>query len=250
MLVLDPNLIFDIGLHKGGDAGFYLKKGFSVVGLEASPSLVSHVRDKHPAELAAGTLVVLERALYTTGGQQVSFYVNPAKDDWGSLTRGNAEKGMSNAELITVETTTLHDMVEEYGLPYYMKCDIEGADTIFVEQLRSLEALPTFVSVEATRPEDIATLLSCGYDRFQLVNQYLHPFTRCPSPAREGAYVDARFNHETSGLFGKELPPEKWTSFGPTMAMFQDWYSLRSREQTLAVGWLDIHACKQAALQR
>ena len=30
------NLVFDIGMHLGADTEFYLKKGFNVIGFEAS----------------------------------------------------------------------------------------------------------------------------------------------------------------------------------------------------------------------
>ena len=32
---LENNLIYDVGLHKGEDSEFYLKKGFRVVAIEA-----------------------------------------------------------------------------------------------------------------------------------------------------------------------------------------------------------------------
>jgi hypothetical protein len=34
------NLIFDVGLHKGEDTDFYLRKGFRVVAFEAHPDLI------------------------------------------------------------------------------------------------------------------------------------------------------------------------------------------------------------------
>ena len=33
------SIIFDIGMHCGEDTDFYLKKGFTVVGVEANPEL-------------------------------------------------------------------------------------------------------------------------------------------------------------------------------------------------------------------
>jgi FkbM family methyltransferase len=242
------NLIFDIGLHKGLDAQFYLEKGFSVVGLEASPDLCAMVRHRLAEQIRSGRLVVIEKALFDSDNETVEFYINPDKDDWGSLTRGNAEKGVGKAVRIAVQTVTLETIIKTHGVPHYIKCDIEGGDALLAKQLLELKVQPTFVSIEATRADDIARLLACGYDRFQLVNQYMHPQVRCPVPAREGVYVDARFSHETSGLFGRELPLEKWTDFAAAVMMFQDWYALRNRDVDLAIGWLDVHACKAAAL--
>jgi FkbM family methyltransferase len=242
------DLIFDIGLHKGLDAAFYLNKGFRVVALEAVPHLCETANILNQDAVLGNRLTIVQKALSDSEGQIVEFFVNPSKDDWGSLTRGAAEKGMGNAETISVETTTLESMFRTYDVPYYLKCDIEGADTVLVDQLLHVAGRPTFVSIEATCADDIAKLLACGYDRFQIVNQYLNPFVKCPIPAREGNYVDAAFTHETSGLFGLELPPHRWTTFADAMAMFQDWYGLRTRDESLAIGWLDVHVCKAAAL--
>ena len=246
---VSASLIFDIGLHKGRDANFYLKKGFTVVGLEAVPALCESAARENAEAVKSGKLTIIQKALFDDDGATVDFFVNSEKDDWGSLTRGAAEKGMGRATAIAVQTITLETLFRQFGIPYYLKCDIEGGDAILVEQLLHSTGRPTFVSLEATSADDVAKLLACGYDRFQLVNQYMHPFVRCPVPAREGEYVDASFGHESSGLFGRELPPALWTDFTHAMTMFQDWYSLRQRDPNLAIGWLDVHVCKSAAVQ-
>jgi hypothetical protein len=105
----------------------------------------------------------------------------------------------------------------------------------------SISSRPAFVSIEATSADDVARLLACGYDRFQVVNQYMNPYLTCPAPAREGRYVDAVFTHEMSGLFGRELPPERWGDFTAAVRNLIDWYDLRHRDPNLAIGWLDIH---------
>ncbi len=43
-----PNLIFDIGMHKGEDSEYYLKKGFDVVAFEAHPGLISETKNHFP----------------------------------------------------------------------------------------------------------------------------------------------------------------------------------------------------------
>jgi len=39
MQAAQHKLIYDVGAHKGEDTEFYLKKGFSVVAIEANPAL-------------------------------------------------------------------------------------------------------------------------------------------------------------------------------------------------------------------
>ena len=100
------------------------------------------------------------------------------------------------------------------------------------------------MSIEATRAEDLARLVACGYDRFQVVNQYLNPYQIPPEPAREGVYTPFKHGHHTSGLFGRELPPENWTDFQTMMRKFLQWYDIHKTYGSITVGWLDVHACK------
>jgi len=41
---LKNNLIFDVGMHKGEDTDFYIKKGFDVIGFEANPELIKYLK--------------------------------------------------------------------------------------------------------------------------------------------------------------------------------------------------------------
>jgi hypothetical protein len=58
----------------------------------------------------------------------------------------------------------------------------------------------------------IELLARLGYDGFQIVPQQDTKLQRCPHPALEGEYLDYRFNHGASGLFGRELPGEWLTA--------------------------------------
>ena len=245
---MDKQLIFDIGLHKGLDAQFYLQKGFRVVGLEASGDLCQKASALNGADVKSGRLTVVQKALYYHSNETVEFFVNPDKDDWGSLFQGAAEKGVGTSVKISVATISLQDLILQYGVPYYIKCDIEGGDAIFAEQLVGLKERPVFVSIEATQADDLAQLRACGYDRFQIVNQYNNPWTAAPEPSREGHYVKAAFSHEMSGLFGKDLDPAQWVPFAAALHMFLDWYDLKARNPNLAIGWCDVHACHSSNL--
>ena len=44
-----------------------------------------------------------------------------------------------------------------------------------------------------------------------------------------------------SGMFGRELPSERWGDFTAALRNLIDWYDLRHRDPNLAIGWLDIH---------
>lgn len=241
---VQPDLIFDLGMHQGFDTEFYLAKGFRVLALEANPALVEAARLRQAEALAAGRLALEDRALWLEAGQRVSFYVNPVTDDWSSVRRDWAEKGGHRAQEITVETTTLPRLLDTYGTPYYIKCDIEGADEAFVHQLLADRRRPRFVSVEAISLEVAALLLAAGYDRFQLVNQAMLHAVRPPQPAREGLHADTLFNGHMSGLFGRELDPRKWLPFRNVAEQYLGFHNLHRLNPDLALGWLDFHATR------
>jgi FkbM family methyltransferase len=241
-------LIFDLGLHKGYDAEFYLKKGFHVVGVEAVPSLSELAASRLSA--FAERLQVVNKALYHRSGETVSFFTVPDKDDWGSLSRGKAEKGVEESVEISVPTTTLSDLFDEFGVPYFIKCDLEGGDLIFLEQLRADARRPPFVSVEMNDGSEGAFLEACGYELGQIVNQWLNPFKSPPDPPREGLYAAAQFTGEMSGLFGRELDPQKWRPIAEIADIYGRWKALRDLDADLAPGWVDLHACTREALSR
>jgi FkbM family methyltransferase len=240
-------LIFDLGLHKGFDAEFYLKKGFRVVGLEAVPELA-----RASAERLApygDHFALVNKALYDVPNSHVSFFTVPNKDDWGSLDINVAQKGVESTVEITVPTIDLTTLFDTYGVPHYIKCDMEGGDIIFRQQLLAETRRPRFVSLEMNDGREGEIMAACGYDVAQIVNQWMHAFKSPPQPAREGRYVPATFNGETSGLFGRELPPNKWRPIGEVDAIYRRWKELRFIDDELAPGWVDLHVARKADLE-
>jgi len=237
---IQDDLIFDLGLHKGYDSEFYLKKGFRVVGLEAVPGLAEQCKQR----LASwgDRLTIVNKALFDRPGETVSFFTVPTKDDWGSLDRNTAEKGTEKAVEITVDTIDLAWLFDTFGVPRYIKCDMEGGDLIFREQLLRDSRRPRFVSVEMNDGREPEVLRTCGYEVGQIVNQWMHQFRRCPEPPREGTFVHVQFNGEMSGMFGRELSPEKWTDLDRLGDVYRNWKQLHGFDPHLAPGWVDLHA--------
>ncbi|MDO9711560.1 FkbM family methyltransferase [Paracraurococcus lichenis] len=243
-----PDLVYDIGLHRGLDTEFYLRKGFRVVAVEARPDFCADVTARFAAEVEAGRLTVVHAALAPRGGEVVSFFVNDVKDDWGSTERAWATKGGHEVTEITVPTVTLPELFDRHGVPRYLKCDIEGMDEECMRQLLADGRRPDFVSAEASSFDIFAYLRACGYDRAQLVNQAFHWATHPPQPPLEGNYAAASFTGHHSGLFGRELPWDRWSDFAEITGRWYDFVSLSRRDGLLAHGWLDVHACRAESL--
>ncbi|MBY8974306.1 FkbM family methyltransferase [Rhodobacteraceae bacterium NNCM2] len=197
------DLIFDIGLHKGEDTTFYLKKGFRVIAVEANPTLCDAAREKFSEEIASGQLTLVNGCISDEGGT-VDFFVNNQVSEWSSFDKelGSRQFGSTKIEVPSVSTL---DLFAEHGVPYYMKIDIEGADGIPVRELWKTRERPVYVSYEAATIETAAILFCLGYRRFAVARQRAVPDTRLPNPATEGEYVDYTFPLGSSGAFGTEV---------------------------------------------
>ncbi|MCB1472943.1 MAG: FkbM family methyltransferase [Rhodobiaceae bacterium] len=256
----DDTLIYDLGFYDGSDSRYYLDKGFRVVAVEADPAAVVRARDGFARELTSGVLTLVDRAVAERPGETIAFYLDPREGSaFHSIHRVAAERGGAGSVAVDVETTTVPALFDLHGVPRYLKCDIEGADDIVVEQIARDGRRPPFLSIEVFDREAIERLRDAGYDRFQLVNQgHLSRF-RPPRPAREGRRVDVAFGAAHSGLFGLDLPRRHWCDVRTCLRRFDRWKHMKLDGGPLArlskhvgrvsgrswldcTGWMDVHA--------
>jgi len=235
--VTDSRLIFDLGMNNGDDSAYYLSRGFDVVAVEANPSLCNKARDRFRTAIDERRLTILNAAIWEKAGE-ATFYVNLDNDHWSSLDIGWAGRDASQCKEITVPCATLSSLFNEFGVPHYLKIDVEGVDESVLEQLRSSSLLPLYVSVEDCRFgfQYMETLASCGYDGFKLLDQSTVP--QMTDPATGNGFASG-----SSGPFGADLPGE-WLTYDE-MVKF---YSVTVRDlagNRLAprTQWWDIH-CK------
>jgi FkbM family methyltransferase len=215
---MQRDLIFDVGFHRGEDTEFYLAKGFKVVAIEAQPAFYQAGLQKFTHAIESGRLVLLNVAIAETSGP-VSFFESD-HEGWGSIRRDWAKSserlGVGWRE-ITVEGMQFGEILRQFGIPYYMKVDIEGADSLCLKALAEFDDRPQYISVEAEADalsiirQEIAELRSLSYVKFKIVRQGHVQLQSCPFPAREGQFVEYKFPYGSSGLFGEEAPGQ-WLS--------------------------------------
>jgi FkbM family methyltransferase len=182
---MTSRLIFDIGMHRGEDTDFYLKKGFRVVAVEANPSLCQNARQRFAGYLQSEQLAIVNVGLWDTTGA-MTFYRNLDNDDWSSFHRDAGTREGTRYEEMQIECVTIAMLLSRYGVPYYMKIDVEGADKIILNDIAQLEARPRFISAEEYGIGVIKDLRRLGYDRFQIVAQAAKCRSAPPFPSREG----------------------------------------------------------------
>jgi len=215
---MERNLIYDIGLHLGEDSEFYLKKGFDVVAVEASPANADKAANRLKAYVDSGRLTIVNKAITRDEGP-VTFFVSD-RSIWGTTDSNTAERNRhlgSSISEITVPGVPFRCLLEQYGVPYYMKIDIEGADTLCLQGLLASADRPKYVSLESSKTSfddlvnEFCLLQQLGYRKYKIVAQHRIEEQRLPNPAREGQFIDHVFEEGSSGTFGRELPGE-WIS--------------------------------------
>lgn len=238
---VQDDLIFDLGGHRGFDTAYYLKKGFRVVTIEANPKLCDLLQSTFAQESKDGKINIVNQCLWNSDGETIKFYVNLEKDDWSSALPHWANKGQHKVEEIAAETVTIGTLFNTFGVPRYIKCDIEGADEIFAHGLMRDGRMPDFVSIEGGSIDAIMFMRATGYDRVQIVNQMLHNILPPANPPREGQFVDQKFDGFMTGPFGLELDPKRWTTIADALDRYFMFRRLRGIDDNLARGWLDFH---------
>lgn len=217
---MNKNLIYDVGMHKGEDTDYYLKKGFDVVAFEANPEMVHVCRERFRKEINEGRLIIVEGAIVDFGElankeiKTVHFYKNTDVSVWGTVASDWAERNEklgTHSEKIEVPAVNFTDCLAKYGIPYYLKIDIEGMDIVCLKSLLHFTDKPDYISIESEKKsfrklkKEFDLFKANGYDSFQLVNQADIQLQKEPRPSKENKFTDYTFEHGSSGLFGKDL---------------------------------------------
>jgi FkbM family methyltransferase len=179
---MNKNLIIDVGMHRAEDTDYYLKKGYNVIAIDADPQLINLASIKYKNYIDTQHLKLLNFAISDKDDEKVNFNLGD-KSAWNSLNPNitNRENQLNNS--VSVKTKKLSTILQNYGVPYYCKIDIEGYDNVALATLKDLKEIPNYISVETecigknekiSETEALATLNtlhSLGYKYFKLVEQ-------------------------------------------------------------------------------
>jgi FkbM family methyltransferase len=169
---MKADLIFDVGMNNGDDTAYYLFKGFRVVAIDADPTLIECARQRFAEPIRQGRLELVNAAI---GPQEATapFWICEGKSEWNSFDRQIASRNGLSCHAIEVRCRPFRDLLRQYGVPYYLKIDIEGHDQYCIADLDRRD-LPKYVSLEMGHVEHLWALRDVGYKNFKLITQNDH----------------------------------------------------------------------------
>ncbi|WP_162943977.1 MULTISPECIES: FkbM family methyltransferase [unclassified Rhizobium] len=232
-MAYSEKLVFDIGMHIGKDTRNYLRQGYNVVALEASPIMVGLVETNFAAELETGQLVIENVGISDHVGQ-FTFYMNEYEPEWSSFHPSLGQRGSKvggTFKEIPIECITLRELVDKHGIPYFLKIDIESFDVKVIRTLATLPDRPRYISSEECGLVSMVALYEAGVRKFKFSNQEalqsdINPLTGEP------------YGNACSGPFGEDLAGDWMDEY----AAF-NYYTgfIREGGKDPNHGWWDIH---------
>jgi FkbM family methyltransferase len=166
------DLIFDVGMNNGDDTAYYLFKGFRVVAIEADPTLIDLARERFAEPIRRGRLELANVAIGPRE-ETAPFWICEGKSEWNSFDRRIASRDGHTCHAIDVHCRPFRDLLKQYGVPYYLKIDIEGHDIFCVADLDPRD-LPKYLSLEMGSVESLWALRDVGYKSYKLITQNDH----------------------------------------------------------------------------
>ena len=251
------NLIFDIGMHKGEDTTHYLKMGFNVVAVEANPILADHCRQKFDSEIKSNRLTIINAGIAAEEGI-LPFYVNLYSSEWSSFDKEIGTRNNTKFEVINVPCVRTKNLFEEYGIPYYLKADIEGYDYLALNDIPASDKKPRYVSCEANNVGWLDILHGKGYKRFKLINQ-ANNFKPLNLKREGNSYyiiyrkikhaikhklrnvVKSKYPGGSSGPFG-ENTKGTWKTYEEIRQTYLDYFQGDLKQAISDISWFDFHA--------
>jgi FkbM family methyltransferase len=275
-MTIENRLIYDVGMHNGDDTAYYLHRGYNVVAIEANPVLCAGAAARFRQEIADGRLTLLNLGVAPVEGL-LDFWICDGNSVWSSFDRTIAARDGLPHHRIPVECRRFSTILDQYGIPYYLKIDIEGNDHLCLEGLSNRADLPAYVSCELGNIEKYLQMLEgFGYTHYQLISQFdFRPLELRAGDPPDYTYVERFTGSQTlvgkllrrgrrllgrrlrnewdfplgsSGPFGEELPG-RWQSASEALQTYNVLRDLFKRGAKTPYWsgknyslWVDLHA--------
>jgi FkbM family methyltransferase len=257
--------IYDVGVNDGADSAYYLFRGYRVLGIEASPILAGRLKERFSKEIQEGRYTLLEVGIADQAGSG-EFWMSDVTE-WSSFNKAIASRNNTPHKAVQVPIRTFASVVDEFGVPFYCKVDIEGNDKYCLTGLTEQTA-PRYFSIEMSHKDggdQLDLLHHLGYRHFKIISQATRApamplvtrlYGTIPEYGRKAlrfslkntlgvsSHKGWKFRYGSSGSFGEDTPG-KWQSLKDAKALWLTLKEIDERSGRAGLGeWFDFHARK------
>lgn len=172
------NLIFDVGANIGSKSVIFSKLAKKVIAFEPSEKLFIFLNNRFK-----GSNVTIYNLALGSSIKSSDFYIVENNEAYNSLNKKHIEITATDRNIATIETVKhkevrveiIETFIQKYGIPKYIKIDVEGYE---YEVIKGLKTPVQFLSFEANLPEFCEeSIQSINYlDKISL-HQYTYNFT-------------------------------------------------------------------------
>jgi FkbM family methyltransferase len=175
-IILKNNVLcFDIGANVGNKTEKILNFSSKVICVEPQPNCVTKLKTKFSS---IPNVIIVNKGCGPKIGNSKLFIsqydtLSTMSQEFIDTTKKERFRGVSWNSDIDVEVTTLDSLIDEYGLPFYCKIDIEGYE---LEVLKGLTQPIPYISLEFT-PELKENTFKCIDYLLELDKNYLFNYS-------------------------------------------------------------------------
>ena len=251
------NLIFDIGMHTGEDTRFYLNSGYDVIAIEANPFLVEEAKINFSKEINSGRLIILNIGI-SNEEKIIPFYINHRLTEWSSFDKSIGSRNNTSYEIKDIQCTSIEKIFEQFGIPFYMKVDIEGNDHYCLTGIPEDGKGPKYVSCESSSIGWLRILGNKGYKKFKMISQSddfrpisliketnrffpIYQVIKNGIKMRIQKFITFKYLSGSSGPFGENSKGD-WLTEEEVAVLFDSFNREEGKAPLNQVSWFDFHA--------
>ena len=163
-LIGPTNLIFDVGANRGNKTDVFCQLSNKVIAVEPDEKNVEILRTR----FKGNKKVIIENVALSSSNKIEKMFVLGDGDERNTLSikwKGYIEnplnlrsEQMGFSDIKEVQTLTLQELICKYGIPDYIKIDVEGYE---LEVLKGLSQKIRLISFESNLPEFLEETIQC-----------------------------------------------------------------------------------------
>ncbi len=156
--IRNNDLCFDVGANVGNRIIPLLAIGAKIVAIEPQRACYKYLKSKFGKKIEIVTNGLCEseciREFHISNVNTISSF----SDEWINSVKVDRFKKYNWNKVVKVEMTTLDNLIGKYGLPVFIKIDVEGYE---LEVLKGLTKPVKMISFEYTVPEQTNKVIAC-----------------------------------------------------------------------------------------